>query len=99
MIDPPIRKVLLFSEPALYRVAVQGHILPDAAACLGRMRVISTDCTVPPGVTILKGELRDQAELSGILNTLYDMHMPVLQVTVLDAEDPSETHDIHEPTT
>jgi hypothetical protein len=96
MIDPPIRKVLSFSEPVLYRIAVQGHIRMDMAACLGHMRVISTDCTVPPGVTILNGELRDQAELSGILNTLYDMHLPVLQVTVLDAEDLDETHDVPE---
>jgi hypothetical protein len=99
MSDPPNRKTLSFGAPALYRVTVQGHIRPSTAACLGCLRVISTDCTVPPGVTVLRGELRDQAELSGILNTLYDLHLSILEVTVLDAEDPSETHDIHEPTT
>jgi hypothetical protein len=97
MSDLPNRKALSFSAPALYRVTVQGHIRPSTAAHLGRLRVISTDCTTPPGVTVLEGELRDQAELSGILNTLYDLHLPILEVTVLDAEDPSETHDNHEP--
>jgi hypothetical protein len=31
-------------------------------------------------VTILVGELVDQAALSGVMNTLYNMHLPVLSV-------------------
>ena len=99
MSDPPNRKALSFGAPALYRVTVQGHIRPNTAAHLGRLRVICSDCTTPPGVTVLEGELRDQAELSGILNTLYDLHFSILEVTVLDAEDPSETDDMQKPTT
>lgn len=31
-------------------------------------------------VTTLLGELADQAALSGVLNTLYELHLPVLAV-------------------
>jgi hypothetical protein len=31
-------------------------------------------------VTMLVGELRDQATLSGVLDTLYELHLPVISV-------------------
>jgi len=37
-----------------------------------------------PPVTILEGHLPDQAALSGVLNTLYEMHLPLLSVDNLD---------------
>jgi len=39
-----------------------------------------------PSVTIMVGHLTDQAALSGILNTLYELHMPLLTVENLDEE-------------
>jgi hypothetical protein len=36
-------------------------------------------------VTVLLGRLRDQAALQGILNNLYELHMPVLLVEQLGA--------------
>jgi hypothetical protein len=36
-----------------------------------------------PAVTTLEGELLDQAALAGVLNTLYELHMPVLEVKCL----------------
>jgi hypothetical protein len=35
-------------------------------------------------VTTLEGELRDQAALAGVLNTLYELHLPVLLVKRLE---------------
>jgi hypothetical protein len=35
-------------------------------------------------VTILVGHLTDQAALSGVLNTLYDLRLPLLSVECLD---------------
>jgi hypothetical protein len=40
--------------------------------------------------TILIGRLRDQAELSGVLNTLYDMHLPILSVDLLRSRSESK---------
>jgi hypothetical protein len=31
-------------------------------------------------VTTLVGRVRDQTELTGILNSLYEMHLPILSV-------------------
>jgi hypothetical protein len=42
-----------------------------------------------PVMTLLEGELLDQAALAGVLTTLYDLHLPVLSVECLSAG-PSE---------
>ena len=34
--------------------------------------------------TKLLGQLPDQAALSGVLNTLYDLHLPLLKVECID---------------
>jgi hypothetical protein len=33
--------------------------------------------------------VRDQAELSGVLNTLYELHLPILSVECLKGEKPN----------
>lgn len=38
----------------------------------------SPETTTP--ISTLLGELSDQAALMGVLNTLYDLHLPVLSV-------------------
>jgi hypothetical protein len=38
---------------------------------------------VQPPVTTLMGELSDQAALAGVLNTLYELHLPLLSVECL----------------
>ena len=37
--------------------------------------------------TILVGRVVDQAMLSGILNSLYEMHLPVLSAECVDSND------------
>jgi hypothetical protein len=34
-------------------------------------------------VTTLVGEMEDQAALAGVLNTLYELHLPLLSVEFL----------------
>ena len=38
-----------------------------------------------PSLTVLEGELTDQAALVGVLNSLYEMHLAVLSVECLSA--------------
>jgi hypothetical protein len=38
-----------------------------------------------PALTVLEGELTDQAALVGVLNSLYEMHLAVLSVECLRA--------------
>ena len=35
-------------------------------------------------MTILIGQLNDQAALSGVMNVVYELHLPVISVELLD---------------
>jgi hypothetical protein len=35
-------------------------------------------------LAVLEGAVMDQTELSGVLNSLYEMHLPLVSVTLLD---------------
>jgi hypothetical protein len=37
-------------------------------------------------VSALEGQVRDQAELVGVLNSLYELHLPILSVEVQPEE-------------
>lgn len=72
-----------FDGPAAYQITVRGVITPGWAGRLEGMtinRLTLEDGTV---FTILTGELADQAALSGVLNTLYDLHLPLVAVNKL----------------
>ena len=77
-----------FSTPGNYRIQVQGHLQSDWSDRFGGMRMYSPPPEAGSAVTILQGPVHDQAELSGILNTLYELHLPLLSVQYL-GDDPS----------
>jgi len=83
MTQEDIRKEFKLDTPATYRIRVQGRLDDSWSDLLGGMRII-TDTTQERQVTILTGHLPDQASLSGVLNTLYDRHVPLLSVENLD---------------
>jgi hypothetical protein len=70
--------------PATYRIRVQGRLDLNWGDRLGGMAISEDTSAVQPPVTILAGHLVDQAALSGILNTLYELHLPLLSVKNLD---------------
>jgi hypothetical protein len=47
------------------------------------MRVTVSGHVESEPVTILEGEVRDQAELMGILSNLHHLHLPLLSVELL----------------
>ena len=75
-----------FSTPGQYRVEVHGQLGPEWSDRFGSMQVISPLPGGGDGVTILQGPVSDQAELSGILNTLYELHLSLLSVHRLKDE-------------
>lgn len=79
-----LRNSIQFDCPATYRIAVQGRIDPNWSGRLQSMTICQSAENVDPPVTTLEGELTDQAALAGVLNTLYELHMPVVSVTRLD---------------
>jgi hypothetical protein len=74
------RDAIPFDRPATYQIRVQGRIDPDWSDRLAGMALrLTTEEGCPP-VTTLEGELSDQAALLGVLNTLYELHLPLLLV-------------------
>ena len=85
MSQPTSWKGLKLTTPATYRIRVQGHIRTDWDDRFGGM-ALSRETTVEDvKTTTLTGHLPDQAALSGVLNTLYDLHLPLLNVECVDA--------------
>jgi LuxR family maltose regulon positive regulatory protein len=52
----------------------------------GRQTQAMVNASTLAPVTALVGRLRDQAELSGVLNSLYDLHLSILKVEVVNGE-------------
>jgi hypothetical protein len=72
-----------FSAPGYYRVTVGGRLTPDWTDRLGGLRIKTCSGEADSDLTVLQGRVSDQAELSGILNTLYELHLPLLSVEYL----------------
>jgi hypothetical protein len=53
---------------------------------IGGMQITEVRVTGKGPETILVGRIVDQASLSGILNTLYELHLPVLSVECVDTD-------------
>ena len=77
-------KPFLFDQPGRYRIFVQGQLSTSWSSRLSDMEITVQDAEGQPPVTILTGEVRDQAALMGVLNALYNMRCAVLKVEQLD---------------
>lgn len=77
---------LSFGDEALYEIQALGRsgTMPDDLFLNLEMEL--TQMSENKYKYTLSGILRDQAELAGLLNTLYEMHMVVLSVNCLDAD-------------
>jgi hypothetical protein len=71
-------------EPAIYRIRVQGHLDTKWSAVLEDMNITEVKNSNDEAETILVGRLDDQAALSGVMNSLYEMHMAVLSTECLE---------------
>jgi hypothetical protein len=74
------RQDLKLWTPASYRIKVEGKLDESWSERLGGMRISSRKRADQSTVTTLSGRLRDQAELTGVLNSLYELHLPILSV-------------------
>ncbi len=73
-----------FDRPAVYQILLQGR-LPHT--WWNTVTGMVADVTVMPGdepMTVLRGELADQAALCGLLNQLYDLQLTILSVVRLE---------------
>ena len=72
--------------PATYRIEVQGHLDELWSDRLVGMRITTSSHGDQGGVTTLVGRLRDQAELMGVFDTLFNLHLSILKVEVVNGE-------------
>jgi hypothetical protein len=79
MMPPDNPKNYPFTRPAKYRICVQGFLHESWSERLAGL-YITTGNFKGRTVMELNGQLRDQAELAGVLNTLYELHLRVLLV-------------------
>ncbi len=70
--------------PVTYRIEVEGFLNESWSECLAGMRITIRKRPDSTAVTTLVGRLRDQAELTGVLNSLHDLHRPIVKVEVLN---------------
>ena len=73
--------------PATYRIHVKGHLVSDWSDRLSDLKVEKSVGLDGQETTMLEGRLADQAALSGVLHTLYELHLPVISVECLDRVD------------
>lgn len=80
-------KPLKIWAPAKYRIEVDGEIGKGRADTFGDMHITTRTRKDNSIVTLLVGRVRDQAELSGLLNSLYENHLSILSVELLDDDE------------
>lgn len=81
-----VMKIPTMDGPATYRISVGGRVDAGWSDRLGGMTVTTTGGRDSPDTTTLEGRLPDQAALTGLMNTLYELHLPILSVECLEAE-------------
>jgi hypothetical protein len=79
------KKVLTMQGPAIYQMRIQGQLDARLSDRMGGMQITEVGGTENGPETIMVGRIVDQASLSGILNSLYELHLPVLSVERVDA--------------
>lgn len=69
---------------ASYRIEVEGRLEENWSNSFAGMRITYKKRKDLSVITCLTGCLRDQAELTGVLNGLAEMHLPILSVKNID---------------
>jgi len=77
-------------HPSTYRIRVNGHLDTSWSDRLSGMTIITVGGTSSPETTTLEGLLLDQAALTGVINTLYDLGLPLVSVECLDCTNSEE---------
>jgi hypothetical protein len=69
-----------FVGAAAYRIVVEGYLDPSYSDRVAGMEITVTTRGDRKPITTLVGPVSDQAELSGVLETLYSLHLTLLSV-------------------
>ena len=75
-----------FNRPGNYRIRVQRFLDKKWSERLGGLRITTSKTGDQKTVTVLQGQVSDQAELAGVLSTLYQRHLTLLSVEHLNGD-------------
>ena len=80
------RDRIKFEKSGTYKIVVQGILGKEWSDRLAGMRLTKNYPENEAPATTLIGHLRDQTQLNGVLNSLYDLHLPILSVEHIGKE-------------
>ena len=86
MLPSESEKRYSFDRPGNYRIRVEGFLDKKWSAILGGLRITTSTRGDQKQVTVLEGLMRDQAELAGVLSTIYQRHLTLLSVEHLNGD-------------
>ena len=69
--------------PAIYRIRIRGMLDSDWSNRLEGMQIEILKRSDGGAESILEGCLVDQSAFSGVMNMLYDLHLPVISADCL----------------
>ena len=76
----------VIDTPATYRIWVGGGLAPDWSERLAGMSLRIQRRRNGAVITRLEGELLDQAALAGVINTLFELQLPLLAVKLVTTD-------------
>ena len=76
-----------FQNPAVYKIKV-GDVLSESwSERLGGLQINVVHPKGEDTITILIGQINDQSALSDVLNTLYENHLSIISVSILNEKE------------
>ena len=79
-----------FKGPAIYCITIKGSIDQRYAGYFGDMIISAEKKEEGQTTNKLTGSIKDQADLMGVLNALYNLHLPIVSIQSLDEESGKE---------
>ena len=86
MAEESEKTMLTLDSAARYLIRVQGCLEKSWSDRLAGMDINMNIQVYGDRVTTLTGQLRDQAELIGVLNGLYELRMPLLSLECISKD-------------
>ena len=75
-----------FQKPAVYKITVGGNLSPNFSERIGGLQVNVDRSPKSEGISTLVGEIQDQSALMGILDTLFNNHLTIISVKMINDE-------------
>jgi hypothetical protein len=80
---------ITLDQSAVYCIKVQGKLGEDWASYFEEMDVVFLSDTDGNPITMLTGEMPDQAAVQGVLQKLYNLGFPLISVTKVEPLNPA----------